>query len=62
MGEVARQEYECFAGYVESFDMLPEFNDKQRSPKKWMLAMKQPNGDSNQLLEKYTTFVETGHG
>ena len=34
MGEVAKQEYECFALFVEAFGKLPEFNDKQRSPKK----------------------------
>jgi hypothetical protein len=34
MGEVARQEYRCLADYVEQFDRLPEFNDKDRSPKK----------------------------
>ena len=34
MGEVAKSEYICFAEYVEVFDMLPEFNDKKRSPKK----------------------------
>lgn len=34
MGEVAKSEYICFAEYVEVFDMLPEFNDKKRSPQK----------------------------
>ena len=34
MGEVVKSEYICFAEYVEVFDMLPEFNDKKRSPKK----------------------------
>lgn len=34
MGEVARLEYECFAQFVELFGQLPEFNDKNRSPKK----------------------------
>jgi hypothetical protein len=35
MGKVARQEYECFAIFVEKFgNGLPEFNDKKRSPKK----------------------------
>lgn len=34
MGEVARQEYECFAIFAERFRHLPEFNDKKRSPKK----------------------------
>lgn len=34
MGKVANHEYECFALFVETFGDLPEFNDKQRSPKK----------------------------
>ncbi len=34
MGDVAKQEYECFALFVEKFGELPEFNDKKRSPKK----------------------------
>ena len=34
MGEVTKYEYECFALFVEKFGQLPEFNDKQRSPKK----------------------------
>ncbi len=34
MGKVAKYEYTCFAEYVKRFDMLPEFNDKKRSPKK----------------------------
>ena len=34
MGDVARQEYRCFADYVERFCSLPEFNDKEISPKK----------------------------
>ena len=34
MGKVANHEYECFAQFVEAFGSLPEFNDKQRSPKK----------------------------
>lgn len=34
MGEVAKQEYECFAKFIERFGRLPEFNDKKRSPKK----------------------------
>ena len=34
MGKVAEYEYICFAEYVKRFDMLPEFNDKKRSPKK----------------------------
>ncbi|MCD6340363.1 MAG: hypothetical protein J7L51_00220 [Desulfurococcales archaeon] len=34
MGNVAKQEYECFAVFVDMFGKLPEFNDKKRSPKK----------------------------
>lgn len=34
MGKVAGYEYICFAEYVKRFGMLPEFNDKKRSPKK----------------------------
>lgn len=34
MGKVAEYEYICFAEYVKTFGMLPEFNDKKRSPKK----------------------------
>ena len=34
MGKVAEYEYICFAEYVKRFGMLPEFNDKKRSPKK----------------------------
>jgi len=33
MGNVAQQEYECFAVFVEMFGRLPEFNDKKNSPK-----------------------------
>ena len=33
MGDVAKLEYECLAQFVELFEQLPEFNDKQRSPK-----------------------------
>lgn len=33
MGEVAKFEYECFATYIENFSYLPEFNDKEKSPK-----------------------------
>ncbi len=33
MGKVAKDEYECFAMFVEKFGQLPEFNDKKRSPK-----------------------------
>jgi len=31
---VAKLEYECFAVFVEKFGRLPEFNDKEKSPKK----------------------------
>lgn len=34
MGRVAKNEYDCFATFVEKFRRLPEFNDKKRSPKK----------------------------
>ena len=34
MGEIAQQEYDCLAQFVEMFSCLPEFNDKKRSPKK----------------------------
>ncbi len=34
MGEVLKQEYECFAIFAETFNQLPEFNDKKLSPKK----------------------------
>ncbi len=34
MGKVTEYEYICFAEYVKRFGMLPEFNDKKRSPKK----------------------------
>ena len=34
MGEVAKDEYECLAMFVEEFGQLPEFNDKKRSRKK----------------------------
>jgi hypothetical protein len=34
MGEVAKQEYECFALFAKRYKGLPEFNDKKRSPKK----------------------------
>ena len=33
MGDVVKLEYECLAVFVETFDRLPEFNDKKRSPK-----------------------------
>ncbi len=32
-GDVASYEYECMAEYYDEFGQLPEFNDKQRSPK-----------------------------
>ena len=34
MGDVAKQEYECFAKFIRKYGKLPEFNDKKRSPKK----------------------------
>ena len=34
MGNVAQQEYKCFAGFAKMFGQLPEFNDKKNSPKK----------------------------
>lgn len=34
MGDVAKHEYECFATFREKFGVLPQFNDKTRSPKK----------------------------
>jgi hypothetical protein len=34
MGNVAQQEFECFASFAEMFGRLPEFNDKKNSPKK----------------------------
>ena len=34
MGEVKKQENECLAIFVEKFNQLPEFNDKECSPKK----------------------------
>jgi len=33
MGNVSKFEYDCLAEYVELYDMLPEFNDKVKSPK-----------------------------
>lgn len=33
MGDVVRAEYLAFAKYVSLYDRLPEFNDKERSPK-----------------------------
>ncbi|MBS2009911.1 MAG: hypothetical protein JST01_22870 [Cyanobacteria bacterium SZAS TMP-1] len=34
MGEIAKQEYECQAKYMKKFNnQLPEFNDKELSPK-----------------------------
>ena len=35
MGDVAKHEYECFAVFAETFDRLPEFNDKKKSPRKF---------------------------
>ncbi len=34
MGKVAEFEYRCLANYVARYKELPEFNDKERSPKK----------------------------
>ena len=34
MGQVAQEEYECFAVFAEKFNRLPEFNDKKKSLKK----------------------------
>jgi hypothetical protein len=34
MGDVAKQEFSCFAKYVERFNKMPRFNDKENSPKK----------------------------
>jgi hypothetical protein len=34
MGKIAKLEYDCFAMYAEKYGLLPEFNDKKRSPKK----------------------------
>jgi len=34
MGDVAKLEYACLAHYVDKCGRLPEFNDKQKSPKK----------------------------
>lgn len=33
MGDVAKFEYQCFAQYVDSYDDLPEFNNKKLSQK-----------------------------
>jgi hypothetical protein len=33
MGEVVKFEYSCLAQYVEKFGVLPEFNNKKKSPK-----------------------------
>jgi hypothetical protein len=33
MGEVTRNEYECFALFVEAFGKLPEFNNRLRPPR-----------------------------
>jgi hypothetical protein len=33
MGEVVKFEYSCLAQCVEKFGVLPEFNDKKKSPK-----------------------------
>lgn len=34
MGRVAKAEYDALASYLERHGALPEFNDKERSPKK----------------------------
>ena len=34
MGDIVKQEYECFACFAERFSRLPEFNDKKRSLKR----------------------------
>ena len=34
MGDVAKQEYICWAQYVEKFNVMPRFNDKKNNPKK----------------------------
>jgi len=33
MGKVAQLEFLCLARFVEAFDVMPQFNDKSRSPK-----------------------------
>jgi hypothetical protein len=33
MGDVAKAEYECWATYVQIWDHLLKYNDKERSPK-----------------------------
>ena len=33
MGDVVRAEYLAFAEYAKRFGRLPEFNDKEKSPK-----------------------------
>ncbi|MDN4982209.1 hypothetical protein QY049_03085 [Bradyrhizobium sp. WYCCWR 13022] len=37
MGDVVRAEYLAFAKYAALFGRLPEFNDKEKSPKRQML-------------------------
>jgi hypothetical protein len=34
MGDVARFEFLCLAEFMDRYNRLPEFNDKNRSPKK----------------------------
>jgi hypothetical protein len=34
IGDIVKQEYVCFAKYVENFNKLPRFNDIKKSPKK----------------------------
>jgi hypothetical protein len=37
MGDIVRAEYLAFAKYASLYDRLPEFNDKERSPKQQKL-------------------------
>lgn len=43
MGEVTKFEYDCFAHFVELFEILPEFNNKKQSPK-YSLTIGRNNG------------------
>ncbi len=43
MGEVAKFEYDCFAGFVKRHGTLPEFNDKKNAPK-YSLTIGRANG------------------
>jgi hypothetical protein len=40
MGEVAKQEYVCFAEYVKKYGAKPRFNDEKRSPKQLKIKNK----------------------